>query len=302
MKKVDLKIGFLCNNNCLFCVQGHKKAFGNRKTSEQLREHIHRSANEGYKAIVFTGGEPTIHPDIIDLVKYARGMGFTLIQIQSNGRRFAYIDFCKEMIKAGANQFAPSVHGPTPEIHDYLTHAKGAFAQAILGIKNLKQLKQDVITNTVITKLNYRYLPHIAELLVYLRVDQFQLAFVHVLGNAEKNFSLIVPQKSLVAPFVKKALDISKNTRVRAMTEAIPYCFMRGYERYVAEDKIPDTKVFDLDNTIENFTESRKVQCKIKADKCQGCVYFKKCEGPWKEYPEHFGWEEFKPVRLPSSV
>lgn len=302
MKKIDLKIGFLCNNNCLFCVQGHKKCFGNRRKTSELKEHIYQSASEGYKAIVFTGGEPTIHPDIIDLVKYARKMGFTLIQIQSNGRRFAYVSFCKEIIEAGANQFAPSVHGPTPEIHDCLTHAKGAFAQAIMGIKNLKKLKQDVITNTVITKFNYRYLPHIAELLVYLRVDQFQLAFVHAIGNAERNFDLIVPRKSVVAPYVKKALDISKNTGIRAMTEAIPYCFMRGYERYIAEEKIPDTKVFDFGNTIENFTESRKVQCKIKADKCQRCAYFQKCEGPWKEYPEHFGWEEFKPVRLPSYV
>lgn len=297
MKRIDLKIGFLCNNNCLFCAQGHKKCFGNRRTTSELKEHICQSASEGDKAIVFTGGEPTIHPDIIELVRYARKMGFTLIQIQSNGRRFAYIDFCKEMIIAGANQFAPSVHGPTPEIHDYLTHAKGAFAQAILGIKNLKQLKQDVITNTVITKLNYQYLPHIAELLVYLGVDQFQLAFVHAIGNAERNFDLIVPRKSVVTPYVKEALDISKNTGIRAMTEAIPYCFMRGYERYIAEEKIPDTKVFDLGNTIENFTESRKFQCKIKADKCQRCAYFQKCEGPWKEYPEHFGWGEFNPVR-----
>jgi MoaA/NifB/PqqE/SkfB family radical SAM enzyme len=297
MKRIDLKIGFSCNNNCLFCVQGHKKIFGNRKTSE-LKDHISQSASEGYKAIVFTGGEPTIHADIIELVKYARKVGFTLIQIQSNGRRFAYMDFCKKIIEAGANQFAPSVHGPTPEIHDHLTHATGAFAQAILGIKNLKTLKQDVITNTVITKLNYRYLPDIAELLVYLRVDQFQLAFVHMLGNAEENLDSIVPKKSVVAPYIKKALDISKDTGTRAMTEAIPYCFMRGYERYVAEENIPDTKVFDLDNIVENFTESRKVQCKIKAEKCHECVYCQKCEGPWKEYPEHFGWEEFKPVRL----
>ena len=29
---------------------------------------------------------------------------------------------------------------------------------------------------------------------------------------------------------------------------------------------------------------------------CHGCRYERECEGPWREYPEHFGWGEFVAV------
>lgn len=295
MKRIDLKTGFLCNNDCLFCVQAHKKIFGN-KSSAELEKNLFQAAGEGYKAVVFTGGEPTIRPDIVDLVTYAKRSGFQRIQIQSNGRRFADLDFCKHIIAAGANEFAPALHGHNPRVHDGLTGTDGAFYQTAKGIRNLKKLGQTVLTNTVITKKNYHCLPQIAILLVKLQVDQFQLAFVHALGNAQKNFTSIVPRKLLVVPYVKTALDIGIKAGVRVMTEAIPHCLMTGYESYVAEGAIPDTKIFDLDSIVENFTEARRIECKLKAVKCKRCRYFDKCEGPWKEYPLNFGWAEFKPV------
>jgi len=146
-----------------------------------------------------------------------------VIQVQSNGRRFANIDFCKEMISAGVNQFNPALHGHNSKIHDYLTQTEGAFNQTVKGIINLKILNQKVITNSVITQTNYRHLPQLALLLVKLKVDQIQFAFVHAVGNAWKNFDTVVPRKLLVAPYVKKALNISINSGVVAMTEAIPY-------------------------------------------------------------------------------
>ena len=34
MKRVDIKTGFLCNNNCYFCVQAQNKCSGNRSLDE----------------------------------------------------------------------------------------------------------------------------------------------------------------------------------------------------------------------------------------------------------------------------
>ena len=80
------------------------------------------------------------------------------------------------------------------------------------------------------------------------------------------------------------------------MTEAIPYCFMIGYEKYVAERFIPETKVFDADFIVEKYSRYRKENGKAKGNKCKECRWDKLCEGPWKEYPQFFGWDEFKPV------
>jgi MoaA/NifB/PqqE/SkfB family radical SAM enzyme len=276
-------------------VQGHKKKFGNKEKKELLGS-IKDSAKK-YKGIVFTGGEPTIRKDILDLVAFAKRSGYKNIQIQTNGRMFAYMDFCKKIVNAGATEFSPALHGHTAELHDYLTGCNGAFIQTVAGIKNLKKLDQLVLTNTVIVKSNYRHLPEIAKLLVWLGADQMQFAFVHALGSAKDNFDRIVPRKSLVAPYVQKALDVAGKAGKMVMVEAMPYCLMRGYENYLAELKMPETKVYDLDMVIKDFAKVRRDEGKLKRAECKKCAYFSVCEGPWREYPEAFGWNEFVPVK-----
>jgi len=297
MKRADIKIGFACNNHCRFCVQGRKRENLRAKSADEVKKEIARASND-CQEIVFTGGEPTIHPDFLDLVKYAKAKGFQKIQIQTNGRMFAYLDFCRQTIAAGANEFSPALHGHIAQLHDFLTSVPGSFDQTVQGIKNLKSLGQAIITNTVITKSNYRHLPEIARLLVNLGVDQYQFAFVHALGNAADNFESVVPRMVLTEPFVKKGLDIGIKAGKKVMTEAIPYCFMRGYEEYIAEKIIPATKIFDFGKVDEDFTSTRQKEGKKKGVDCKKCDFYKVCEGPWREYPEKFGWSEFKPRTL----
>lgn len=297
IKRLDLKVGFSCNNLCLFCVQGDKRHKFGDKTTDRLIASLKEAARRGLESVVFTGGEPTIRPDVPLLVASAKKLGFSQIQIQSNGRMFSYPDFCEKLIRAGATEFSPALHGSTAGIHDGLVCSPGSFNQVVKGIKNLKKFNQFVLTNTVITSKNYKDLPNIAELLARLKVNQFQFAFVHILGSAAKNKNWLIPKKSEIMPYVKKGLDIGIKAGIRVMTEAIPYCFMEDYENYVAEKNIPNATVFDANFEIGDFTKYRQNEGKIKAKKCEKCRYFKICEGPWKEYPELFGWSEFKPVK-----
>jgi|GEM_PF-233226 len=296
MKRADIKVGFSCNNHCLFCVQGKKRdKFGDKELGEIKKEMD--QAIKDCQGIVLTGGEPTIRPDILEIVGYAKKLGFQVIQIQSNGRMFAYQDFCEKAIKSGANEFSPALHGHISDLHDYLTTAKGSFDQTVKGIQNLKKLGQKVVTNTVITKSNYRHLPEIAKLLVSLGVDQYQFAFVHPLGSAYENFGSIVPRMSLIEPFIKRGLDIGIKKGKIVMTEAIPYCFMKNYEGFIAERIIPETKIFDYRKIVDDFTKARQNEGKAKGKNCQNCFYNKICEGPWREYPEKLGWAEFVHVK-----
>ncbi|RLI98184.1 MAG: hypothetical protein DRO99_01335 [Candidatus Aenigmatarchaeota archaeon] len=294
-KRVDVKVGFSCNNNCLFCVQADKKTWGDKKT-DQIKREIGMAMNNGASGIVFTGGEPSIRPDIIELVSYAKSMGFSTIQLQTNGRRFYYMDFCRDMVEAGMNEFGPAVHGPNPEVHDTLTCSEGSFRQTVQGIRNVRSLGVTVVTNTVVTKPNYRHLPEIARLLVSLGVSQFQFAFVHPIGNALKNFDDMVPRVSDAAPYIHKGLQIGIDNGLMVMAEAMPYCMMVGYEDYISERYIPDTEIRDAGYVIKDYGKQR-LKDKAKFPKCKECIYDRICEGPWKEYPERMGSSEFVPVK-----
>jgi len=296
MQRVDIKIGFQCNNRCKFCVQGDKRDYMPAKDKKEVENSLKEAYGQGKNEVVFTGGEPTLHPHFLDFVSYAKELGFEGIQIQTNGRMFSYNNFCLKTIKAGATQFSPAVHGPNPKIHDFLTSVKGSFEQTVQGIKNLKKLNQYVLTNTVITSTNAQYLPQIAKLLVNLGVNQYQFAFIHISGRAAENKDWIVPQKSKIIKYVKKGLDIGIKANRKVMTEAIPYCLMQGYENYIAEEVIPPSVVYDAGFVVEDYEKYRKNKGKAKGPNCSKCKYNKICEGPWKEYPEIFGWEEFKPI------
>ena len=246
------------------------------------------------------GGEPTIQENLIDYVKWAKDLNYEEIHINSNGRMFFLKDYCLKLSEAGANVFTVSIHGSNAKIHDYLTRVKGSWNQTVKGIKNLKKLNRHIQTNTVIVKQNYRNLPSLAKMLVSLGVNKYQFAFMHISPIIQKNPRLIkeiVPRYFQTESCVKKGLQIGIDSNVRATTEAVPYCFMRGYENHISEKTIPDTDIYDMGVIQKNFREIIKKEAKAKGPNCRKCKYNKVCEGPWKEYPEIFGWDEFKPVK-----
>jgi pyruvate-formate lyase-activating enzyme len=293
--RIDLKVGFACNNHCLFCVQGDKRVRFSPKPTEELREVL-RQERSRVRAVVFTGGEPTVRKDLPELVAYAQELGYSTIQIQTNGRMFAHRGYVQRLVECGANEFSPALHGHIPALHDYLTSAPGAFAQTVTGIRNVKALGQFVLTNTVVTRSNYRHLPEIARLLVSLGVDQFQLAFVHPVGTAGTEFDRVVPRMDLAGPYLAAALQVGLDAGRRVMTEAVPPCILPGHERCVAENYIPRTAIYDAEGTIADYTQYRRDEGKLKGPECPTCSHFEECEGPWREYPERYGWSEFRPV------
>jgi MoaA/NifB/PqqE/SkfB family radical SAM enzyme len=70
--------------------------------------------------VVFTGGEPTVHPNLLECIEYAKAVGYQEIQIQSNGRNFSDIVYLQKLINAGVTEFSPSIHGFHSKTHDAL--------------------------------------------------------------------------------------------------------------------------------------------------------------------------------------
>lgn len=295
-KRADVKVWFACNNHCTFCVQGDKRYKFKPRSLEEIKQIIQKEFDLWALYIVFTGGEPTVHPHLVEAVQFAHDIGYKQIQIQSNGTNFADLEYTKRLIAAGVTEFSPSIHGFHPETHDEQVKTKGAWERVVKWLINLRKLNQMIIINSVITKTNYKEIPELAALLVKLWVNQFQFAFVHVLGSAAVNKETVVPRKSEIIPYVHKALDIAKKHNVPAFTEAIPYCFMQGYEWAIAENVMPETSVVDAEYKIESYADYRWTEGKCKWPQCKVCTKNKVCEGPWKEYPQMYGWSEFKPV------
>jgi MoaA/NifB/PqqE/SkfB family radical SAM enzyme len=295
-KRTDIKVWFACNNHCVFCVQWDKREKFKPRSIEEIKKIIEDEYNLWAKYVVFTGGEPTVHPKLTEAIAYAREIWYKQIQIQSNWTNFDKIEYVQELIDAWVTEFSPSIHWFKREMHDSQVKTAWAWDRVIKWLINLKKLNQLVIINSVITKDNYKEAPELAALLIKLWVTQFQFAFVHILWTAAKNGKKVVPTKTEILPYIHKALDIAKSANIPAFTEAMPYCMMQWYEYAIAENVMPETSVIDAEWKIDSYADYRWSEWKAKREECKKCIKYNVCEWPWKEYPEMYGWEEFKPI------
>jgi MoaA/NifB/PqqE/SkfB family radical SAM enzyme len=292
--RADVKVGFACNNRCVFCAQGEKRDACGTVPVDTIAERL-VEVRKRTRGLVLTGGEPTLHKSILRVVHMAARLGFDPIQIQTNGRLLRYPETVTALLHAGATEFSPSLHGSTAEIHDGLTRARGSFDDSVAGIRAIVSRGLVVVTNSVVTRANVGDVPALVRLLGSLGVKNAQLAFVHPVGTAELMFDEVVPRLGDVEPAVRAARDVAREAGMRLVTEGIPYCFLRGMEELAVEDSIPETTVVDLDGAALDYSRWREAEGKAHGPPCEGCSRRARCEGPWREVPAKWGWDEYVP-------
>lgn len=293
-RRLDLKVGFACNNHCVFCAQGDKRKGTKAFAAKDLAQKLVATAGKA-SGLVLTGGEPSMHRDILALVRLAKRLGYAPIQLQTNGRMLSHGRVLAEFVRAGVTEVSPSLHGPDAAIHDGLTRTPGSFEQSAQGIRNAVAAGIPVVTNSVITRQNVHVLAELVELLADLGVHNSQLALVHPVGTAQVLFDEVVPRLPDVEQALRPAREVAQRRGMRLVTEAVPLCFLRGMSELCVESSIPPTTVIDLEGTVD-YSEWRIQEGKAKGPPCLGCSAADRCEGPWREFPEHFGWDEFVPL------
>ncbi len=305
INKVESIVTLNCNCNCIFCSFGHKMAKARRergygyKPKEEIKKDIDYAVSIGAPLYCLTGGEPTLRNDLPELVKYARDRGIGQIQVQSNGRRFFYRDYCRKMIDAGATEFAISIHSPREEVNDYLMGVKGAYRQAMQGIRNLRDMGQQVKISIVITRLNYKDLPGFTRMLIEMGVSEIRYDFVVVDGllrNSKRAAESVVPRMSDVVPYLKECLEMYEGPDKTWMAVFnIPHCMLKDYAKHVVDMVQPATQLRGTDFVV-NIKDNRK-RDKVKPKKCGACFFSRLCFGIWDKYAEIYGMDEIRPVR-----
>lgn len=131
MGKGVLILTYACNLKCSFCYAGIE-VFGQPKTMRYSEAYASIDFMEsiGIRTFTLLGGEPTIHRDLLDVVRYAAGknMGPWLV---TNGVKLAEAGFGQELLDAGLKGGCISLHGDTAEQHDTVTRIPGSFDKAM---------------------------------------------------------------------------------------------------------------------------------------------------------------------------
>jgi MoaA/NifB/PqqE/SkfB family radical SAM enzyme len=108
---VQLVVTRRCNLSCTYCNEFDDVS--DPVPTEELKQRIAKIRALGAWAVEFTGGEPMMHPEIYELVRYAKGLGFRKVMLISN----AYLlneEKVRKLNEAGLDDLQISVDGVTP--------------------------------------------------------------------------------------------------------------------------------------------------------------------------------------------
>lgn len=279
--QADIKTGYTCNNSCLFCLNADKKKFSDLNTSE-IKEKIISAKKLGVKSIGFSGGEPTIRKDFLEICNAVFKEGL-MLEVQTNARMFYYEKFASKFTDLPV-RFLVSIHG-NEKTHNFLTRTD-SFQQTLEGIKNLKKNNLFVITNTIVNSRNYRLLPELSLMLDKLGVNQIQFTWMRPMGNALHNYHNLSVSYSEVLPSIKR---VNKMNKKNILFINFPYCL----DRNIKIARMPKKKEFETYGVYDSELLKKEYQ---KFPFCSKCAKGKECSGVYKKYAECFGNSEFKPV------
>jgi radical SAM protein with 4Fe4S-binding SPASM domain len=150
--RMDLAITYRCNNNCSHCYNARPRNYPELSTG-QWKNILDQLWAVGIPHVVFTGGEPTLRPDLAELIAHAEANG-QITGINTNGRRLKDPAYLQSLVDAGLDHVQITFESAHSGIHDTMVAARGAWEDTVAGVKNALTSRLYVMTNTTLLNLN----------------------------------------------------------------------------------------------------------------------------------------------------
>ena len=167
-----------CNQKCLHCyAAGQPLSDTPELTTAQWKEILAKLRAANVPQVTFTGGEPTLRADLVELVEAAQ---WFVTRLNTNGRLLTP-ELCRRLYEASLDSVQVTLYSHDPAIHNALVGAEG-FDDTVTGIKNAVAAGLSVSVNTPLCSLNEDYAATVR--------------FVHELGVRYVTCSGLIPSGS----------------------------------------------------------------------------------------------------------
>ena len=151
-----------CNLMCKHCYLDAQTKLPNELSTEEAKRMIDDLASSGVVVLAFSGGEPLMRKDLLELVEYAHETGMYLA-LATNGTLITK-EVAKNLKEAGIEYVEISLDGKDASTHDRFRGVPGMFDRSVEGIKNCVAEGLYTCVATTPTKHNLQDIPQIYEL------------------------------------------------------------------------------------------------------------------------------------------
>jgi MoaA/NifB/PqqE/SkfB family radical SAM enzyme len=268
-----------CNHFCGFCSNPTTPYVHTFETMKVLVDDL---VGRGYFGVILTGGEPSLHPELPRIARYASDQGLHVRMI-TNGWRLAEPDFAREMAEAGLRLVHVSVYSVRPEVEARLRGLPGTLEKAFAAIENAHAHGIEVNVNCVINKLNADHLdenirhylarhPHVRHF-VWNNLDPS-------MGRAEVNQAEFTPRLADFEVSLHRALRLLHASGRTFRVEKVPLCYMTDFAWASTETR----KIVKGEERVVHFLDHKQTVRQtswehIYAEACDACTLRTICGG-----------------------
>lgn len=243
-----LDVGLKCVHSCRFCyysfLDGQDQFGGMRKASfrsvEECKEILRLLKQQGLIHFDVTGGEPTLHPEIVELMRYAhRELGLAGRIITLGQFLLKKMPGCSHdrlidgLLEAGLVNFLFSLHAVDEELFQKTTG--GSFHRLEEAMNDLDERNFQYTSNTTVFEWNYRHLPDIARRVlrhgIYLHNFIVMNAYYH--WNQGGRAFGVQARYADIRPYLEEAIAILEEGGVAVNVRYAPLCTLRGLEKHL---------------------------------------------------------------------
>lgn len=244
-----LDVGLKCTHSCRFCYYSYLDRSDDQfrgmrraqfRSLEECKAILDGLKRHGFDHFDYTGGEPSLHPHIIDITRYAhRELGLAGRMITLGQFLMRRMPGCRtprlidDLLEAGLVNFLFSIHAVDEALFRRATGESWPRLRAALD--HLDGLGFDYTSNTTVFAWNYQHLPAIAHELTRHRVylHNFILMNAYYEWNRDGKAFGVQARYETVRPFLAEAIATLASHGIAANIRYAPMCAVRGLEQHL---------------------------------------------------------------------
>jgi len=252
-----------CNLKCVHCYAHAKdEEFSGELSTSEGKAILDDLAAFGSPVVLFSGGEPLVRPDLIELAEYAVAKGMRAV-ISTNGT-LINSRTAGDLKKVGLSYVGISLDG-LDEVNDRFRGVKGAFRRAMEGIMACQDAGIKVGLRFTMNRLNVREIPGIFDLLE--KYDIPRACFYHLVyaGRASELMKEDLSHKETreaVDLIIDRTADLHERGKAKEVLTVDnhadgPYLYLR----MLRENSLRAAEVLELLQMNEGNNSGRGIGC-----------------------------------------
>ncbi|WP_238948604.1 putative heme d1 biosynthesis radical SAM protein NirJ1 [Clostridium sp. YIM B02569] len=224
-----------CNLKCKHCyASSDNKRYDDELTLDESKKFIDDLKDFNVPALLFSGGEPLMKENILELLDYASQRKIRST-ISTNGILLDK-DVCKSLKKINLGYVGVSLDGIGSN-HDAFRGVNGAFDSALRGIRNCIEVNQKVGLRFTINKNNYKELEDIFKLIKEEKIPR--VCFYHLVysGRGSKMVDEDISKeetRQALDLIISKAIEFGPSVEILTVdnhADAV-YTYLKSLEKF----------------------------------------------------------------------